>query len=154
MIVAKDIRSRVRELAQVIHQDYMGTRPVLVCTLKGACYFFAHLSDALQELRQGFDIEFVRASSYVGVSSTGTVTMMGELNLEALRDRHVLIIEDIVDTGATLAAIVPLLKKHGKPTTVEVCTLLDKRLDNPGIKKFSAKYCGFSIPDLFIIGYG
>jgi hypoxanthine phosphoribosyltransferase len=154
MINAKDIRSRVRELAQLINQDYVGKRPVLICTLKGACLFFVHLSDALQELRQGYDIEFVRASSYEGTSSTGVVKMMGELNLEALRDRHVLIIEDIVDTGATLAAIVPFLKHHGNPTTTEVCTLLDKRLDHPGSKKYSAKYCGFSIPNFFIVGYG
>lgn len=154
MIDAKAIRSRVRELAHEIHQDFVGKRPVLICALKGACPFFVHLSDAFQELRQGYDIEFVRASSYEGTSSTGTVTMTGELNLAALEGRHVLIVEDIVDTGTTLASIVPTLREHGKPASVEVCALLDKRLDDPCGKKFSAKYCGFSIPNFFIIGYG
>ena len=154
MIDANEIRSRVRELARLIHDDYSGKRPLLICTLKGACTFFVHLSDCLQELRQGYDIDFIRASSYEGTSSTGTVTVMGELNFANLENRHVLIIEDIVDTGTTLATIVPMMKDRGKPASAEVCTLLDKRLDDLAQKKYSAKYCGFSIPNFFIVGYG
>lgn len=150
-----DIRHRVRELAQILHHDYQDKRPVIICTLKGACTFFIHLTDCLQDLRQGYDIEFVRASSYSGVSTTGNVTLYSELlDLKAIQNRHVIIIEDIVDTGTTLSHVVPIIMEQGKPMSVEVCTLLDKRLDENDEKHFVAKYCGFSIPNLFIIGYG
>lgn len=142
----------MNHLAEIVHADYAGLRPVLLCTLKGACPFFTHLSDALQDLRQGYDMEFVRASSYDGTNSTGNV-IFGELKVETIRNRHVLIIEDIVDTGTTLSSLVPMLSEKASPASVEVCTLLDKRLDDSK-KKFTAKYCGFSIPDHFIIGYG
>jgi hypoxanthine phosphoribosyltransferase len=154
MIAAPDIRARVRELAHLLHADYAGQRPILVCTLKGACPFYMHLLEALQELRQGYDMEFVRASSYDGTASTGIVTLLGELPVATLTGRHVIMVEDIVDTGTTLATIVPLLKEKGKPASIQVCTLLDKRLDGADEKKFVASYCGFSIPNLFIIGYG
>jgi hypoxanthine phosphoribosyltransferase len=152
MLSAKEIRSRVAQLAELLHEDYVGKRPVLVCTLKGACPFFQHLSDALQDLRQGYDVEFVRVSSYDGTNSTGSVKVMGELQLDSLKGRHVVVFEDIVDTGTTLANIMPILEKDAQPASLQVCTLLDKRLSEP--KKFQAKYVGFSIPDHFIIGYG
>jgi hypoxanthine phosphoribosyltransferase len=130
----------------------------LICTLKGACSFFVHLTDALQDLRHGYDIEFVRVSSYEGIHSTGQVTMLhdNDVLVQSIRGRHVVIIEDIVDTGTTLATMVPLLQARGSPASLEVCTLLDKRLDGPQKhgKKFTAKYCGFSIPNHFIVGYG
>lgn len=151
MIDCSDIRQRVKDVAALIAEDYKGKRPVLLCTLKGACPFYMHLSDALQDLRQGYDMEFVRASSYHGTETTGTVTVTA-LKPEELNGRHVLIIEDILDTGTTLASLVPHLQNEGQPASVEVCTLLDKRLDEP--KKFTAKYVGFSIPNHFIIGYG
>lgn len=151
LLSSEEIRQRVKELAQLIHEDYKGRRPVLMCTLKGACPFFTHLSDALQDLRQGYDVEFLRASSYEGTNSTGDVQLVGELKVETIQYRHLLIIEDIVDTGTTLAELVPLIKARASPASLEVCTLLDKRLET---KKFSAHYCGFSIPNHFVIGYG
>lgn len=96
-------------------------------------------------------MEFVRVSSYDGTTSTGHVQLVGELRAETWHNRHVLVIEDILDTGTTLSSLVPLLKEKASPKSVEVCTLLDKRIDH---KKFCAKYCGFSIPNHFIIGYG
>jgi hypoxanthine phosphoribosyltransferase len=150
VLEADEIRARVRALAAAVHEDYRGCRPVLLCTLKGACPFYTHLSDALQDLRQGYDMEFIRASSYDGTSSTGNV-VFGECKVESIQNRHLIIIEDIVDTGTTLASMVPMIQQMATPASVEVCTLLDKRLD-PSKKKFSAKYCGFSIPDHFIIG--
>jgi hypoxanthine phosphoribosyltransferase len=158
MIAAADIRARVRELAHLLHADYAGgqhQRPIMICTLKGACPFYMHLLEALQELRQGYDMEFVRASSYDGTASTGIVTLLlGDLPVARLTGRHVIMVEDIVDTGTTLATIVPLLKEKGQPASIHVCTLLDKRLDDADEKKFVASYCGFSIPNRFIIGYG
>jgi len=153
LISSVEIKSRVRALAALVHRDYKGKRPVLVCTLKGACPFFSLLVEELQELRQGFDLEFVRASSYRGTSSTGVVSMLlGELNLESLKNRSVLIVEDIVDTGQTLSSLVPVIKEKGQAERAEVITLVDKRLDSP--KKYAAKWVGFSIPDAFIVGFG
>jgi hypoxanthine phosphoribosyltransferase len=152
-----EIRGRVQELAALLRHDYSTKpRPLLVCTLKGACSFFIHLTDALQDLRQGYDIEFVRVSSYDGIQSTGQVTVLhnNDILLKSIRGRHVIIVEDIVDTGTTLATMVPLLETQGSPASLEICTLLDKRLDDTHEKKFTAKYCGFSIPNHFIIGYG
>jgi hypoxanthine phosphoribosyltransferase len=151
-----DLRARVRELAELIHATYAGRRPILVCTLKGACTFFTHLMDALQELRQGFDVEFVRAKSYHGTMSSGTVQLLlgKDMVMEHLKGRHVLLIEDILDTGATLQMLVPAIQKEGEPASIEVVTLLDKRLADGVEKKYMAKYIGFSIPDFFIIGYG
>lgn len=126
---------------------------MLVCTLKGACPFFASLAEALQDLRQGFDLEFVRASSYEGTSSTGIVSMLGELKLESIQGRHVLVVEDIVDTGHTLASLMPLLEEKGQPSSAHVVSLTDKRLEH-GSKHYAAKYVGFSIPDAFIVGFG
>lgn len=138
----------------MLAKDYHGKRPILLCTLKGAHPFFSELCRSLQKLRQGYDLEFVRASSYQGTKSAGAVAVMGELHVESLRDRHVLIVEDIVDTGTTLSTLVPMLQENGKPASVEVCTLLDKRLADASHKNFQAKYCGFSIPNAFVIGYG
>jgi hypoxanthine phosphoribosyltransferase len=152
MIPSYDLQSRIRDIAIRLRADFQGKRPVLICTLKGACPFFGDLCRELSKLRQGYDIEFLRASSYDGTSTTGVVTMVGELKLDALKNRHVVVVEDIVDTGTTLAAMIPVLEEHGKPASIAVCSLLDKRLSET--KKYSAKYCGFSIPDYFIVGYG
>ena len=99
-------------------------------------------------------MEFLRASSYAGISTTGNVQVLGaELQKEDIENRHVILIEDIVDTGTTVANLLPKLEGFG-PKSVEVCTLLEKRLgvgEEPAAK---AKYSGFSIPNKFIIGYG
>jgi hypoxanthine phosphoribosyltransferase len=153
MISNATIHQRITKLASLIHHDYQNQRPVLICTLKGACVFFQHLCDALQYHQQGYDIEFVRASSYEGTATTGKVEIMSELKMDAIRSRHVILIEDIVDTGTTLATVIPFLQQHGQPSSIEVCTLLDKRHTTPK-KQFAAKYIGFSIPNLFIVGYG
>lgn len=153
MIDSKEIKARIKELAALIHDDYKGLRPILLCTLKGASPFYTHLSDALQDLRQGYDMEFVRASSYEGTESSGKVVLSG-LSYDTLKGRHVLLIEDILDTGTTLQYLVPELEKNAQPASVVVCTLLDKRLPEGKTKKYQAKYVGFSIPNHFIIGYG
>lgn len=152
MIDASQIRRRVGELARILHEDYKGQRPVLLCTLKGACPFFSHLTEALQELRQGYQTEFVRASSYEGTESSGIVSLSA-WKPQHLEGRHVVIVEDILDTGTTLAHMVPELMAQCQPKSVSVCTLLDKRLEGK-TKKYEAKYVGFSIPNHFIIGYG
>jgi hypoxanthine phosphoribosyltransferase len=154
MITSAEIREVVKDLAKQILNDCGGKRPLMICLLKGACQFYGNLLDEMKELKLGYDIEFVRASSYAGMSTTGSVKMMGELNVDALKGRHVFIVEDIVDTGATLSTLLPMIKDLGHPSSAEVVSLLDKRLDDPTKKTYSAKYVGFSIPDHFIVGYG
>jgi len=157
LLSSERIRDRTRRLARVLRDDCQSrniNRPVLLCTLKGACPFYCHLAESLQQLRQGYDMEFLRVSSYDGTQSTGNVeiTKFGDtLKVEAIRGRHVLIVEDIVDTGTTLSKLVPHLEQIGTPKSIQVVTLLDKRLET---KKYQAKYVGFSVPDMFVVGYG
>jgi hypoxanthine phosphoribosyltransferase len=153
MIKHDAILARVRALAAFIHNDYKGRRPVLLCILKGACPFYQHLLDALMDLRQGFLTEFLRVSSYDGTSTTGEIKVGGVFNVEDLKGRDVILVEDIIDTGTTLSQLIPLLKEQCQSIkSIEICSLLSKRLPNPA--KVEAKYVGFSIPNHFIIGYG
>jgi hypoxanthine phosphoribosyltransferase len=114
--------------------------------------FYQHLLEALQELKHGFTTEFLRVSSYEGTSSTGNVKVGEGFKFDDLGRRHVILVEDIVDTGTTLAHVVPILQEKGRPKSLQVCTLLEKRLEKP--PRISAKYKGFSIPNHFIVGYG
>lgn len=152
MISRLEILSAVQAVAQKIHQDYAGIRPVFICVLKGANPFFQHVLEALQELKHGYRTEYLRASSYHGTSSTGAVTTSGGLVYEALENQHVILIEDIVDTGTTLSHLIPEIRGRVSVKSLEVCSLLEKRLDQP--PKVDAKYICFSIPNHFIIGYG
>jgi hypoxanthine phosphoribosyltransferase len=163
MISSGEIKEVVQQLAQHIADDCCcpqpngsttTIRPLMICLLKGACQFYCHLLDEMKLLKMGYDTEFVRASSYQGMSTTGSVKMMGELNIDALQGRKVYLVEDIVDTGTTLSTLLPMIQDLGKPTSAEVVSLLDKRLDDSTQKKFQAKFVGFSIPNHFIVGYG
>jgi len=111
-----------------------------------------HLSEALQELCQGYYTEFLRVSSYEGLESSGKLKVGGGLKYEDIEGKDVILVEDIVDTGNTLFNLLPILKSEAKPLSVECCTLLSKRLDHPA--KYDAKYVGFTIPNHFVIGYG
>ena len=124
----------------------------LDCPFVFLIQFYQHLLDALQECRQGFYTEFLRASSYEGTQSTGKVKIGGGIDLESLKGKHVILVEDIVDTGTTLSHLIPVLREKANPASVEVCSLLTKRISKP--QKCTAKYIGFSIPDHFIVGYG
>ena len=97
-------------------------------------------------------MEFLRVSSYDGMKSSGNVKVEGGIDWESLRHRHLILVEDIIDTGATLAHLIPVLDERANPASIEICTLLTKRIGKP--PKSTAKYTGFSIPNHFIIGYG
>lgn len=152
MISRPELLAAVTAVAKKIHEDYAGIRPVLVCVLKGANPFFQHLLEALQDLKHGYTTEYLRASSYHGTNSTGTVRMEGGLSYNALEGQHVILVEDIVDTGTTLSQIMPVIREKASVKSLEVCSLLVKRLKDP--PKVDAKYICFSIPNHFIIGYG
>lgn len=152
LIKREDIIDRAIAMAKVIQADYQGKRPVLLCVLKGANPFYQHLLDALSDLRQGFYTEFLRVSSYEGTETTGNVKIGGGVKYQQLEGKHVIVVEDMIDTGTTLFHLLPILKKEANPESIEVCTLLSKRLANPA--KYQAKYVGFSIPPQFVVGYG
>jgi hypoxanthine phosphoribosyltransferase len=110
------------------------------------------LLDSLQDLKQGYSTEFLRASSYKGTETSGKVELSGGLKIEDLQGKDVIIVEDIVDTGTTLSHMVPILQEQAQTKSIAVCTLLSKRLEKPAL--YHPKYIGFSIPNHFIVGYG
>lgn len=147
LITPAQIAGKVEELGAQISKDYAGLCPVLVCVLKGSFMFIADLTRAITVPHT---VEFLKASSY----GAGTATS-GHIRIHSypfdVRARHVLIIEDIVDTGLTLQYIIRRL--YGQhPESLRVCTLLDKpaarRADVP------IDYRGFTIPNVFVVGYG
>jgi hypoxanthine phosphoribosyltransferase len=125
---------------------------LLVQIISKKSQFFHYLLEDLQRLKHGYSMEFVRASSYDGTSTTGNVLVSGGLRMEDLNQRHVIVVEDIVDTGTTLSHLLPLLQEKAQPKSLAICTLLEKRLIEKA--KVKPKYTGFSIPDHFIVGFG
>ncbi len=148
LLSAEQIEGRVREMAVQISDDYEGKRPLLIGVLKGAVIF---LSDLVRHLSIPVEIDFIAVSSYgADTSSSGVVRILKDLE-HSIRGKDVLIVEDIVDTGLTLNYLIDNLSSR-QPRTLRVVTLLDK----PDRRKvhFEADYCGFVIPDRFVIGYG
>jgi hypoxanthine phosphoribosyltransferase len=147
-ITEDQIRKRLVELADELDRDYAGRTLDIVCILKGAAIF---VSDLIRLLKIPVILHFVKVSSYKdGTESSGTVHLHFS-SVSDLTDRHVLVVEDIVDTGITI----DYLTKHLTPTnpaTVKYCVLLNK----PERRKLNIRpdYVGFDIPDQFVIGYG
>jgi len=147
-ITRQQIAERVRQLGAQLTDEYRGKAPVFVCVLNGA-YIFA--ADLFREIAlPDAEIYFVRLKSYVGTSSTGKVKEVLGLNVD-IHDRHVVIVEDIVDTGQTATAILQMMKDNGA-ATAHMATLLYKTNDIHD--KHRPKYIGFSIPPKFVVGYG
>lgn len=148
LLSEEKIKARVKELAREISADYRGKKPLLVGVLKGAVVF---LSDLIREMDIPLEVDFMAVSSYgADTASSGIVRIQKDLD-HSIKDRDVLIVEDIVDTGLTLKYLYETLGSQ-KPRSLKVVTLLDK----PDRRKvdFKADYCGFEIPDRFVIGYG
>jgi len=153
MLRSTDIFKRVDELADLIAHDYHGKHPMIVCVLKGASIFYNSLLVSLSRHRQGYSMEFIRARSY-GMQDTtsGNVEISG-MDLTKVRDRHVLLVEDVVDTGTTMSQVIPVLNAAGC-ISLQVCTLLDKRILPQRRRLKRVQYTGFSIPDHFVVGHG
>ncbi|TGK27933.1 hypoxanthine phosphoribosyltransferase [Leptospira gomenensis] len=143
----EDISRKVKELAEEISKDYKKLNPVLVCVLKGGVYFF---TDLTKEIPFSVEIDFVQAKSYVGTVSTGKIDLLKDINTD-LSDRHVILVEDILDTGFTLQYLVRHIFTRN-PASLEIVTLLLKERKN--ILEFPVKYVGWRIPDEFVVGYG
>jgi hypoxanthine phosphoribosyltransferase len=148
LLTAKQIEERIKELAAEISKDYQGRKPLLIGVLKGAVIF---LSDLIRYIDVPLEIDFMAVSSYgADTDSSGVVRIQKDLE-KSIQGRDVLIVEDIVDTGLTLNYLRENLNSRG-PLSLKVVTLLDK----PDRRKvpFNPDYCGFTIPDQFVIGYG
>src|SRR5215204_2247265 len=148
LVPSDDIQEKVRELGERITQDYRGEKLLLVGILRGAVVF---LSDLMRHLQLPCEIDFMDISSYgTSTSSSGVVRILKDLE-EDITGRHVLVVEDIVDTGLTLSYLRRTLLQR-RPDSLEICALLTK----PSRRQveLDIKYLGFEVPDEFVIGYG
>ncbi len=148
LIDAEQLRTRVAELGSAITSDYSGRTPLLVGVLKGALVFVSDLARAI-DLPTEFD--FMAVSSYGNATKTsGVVRIVKDLDLD-LTDRHVILVEDIVDSGLTLSYLRRYLQAR-KPASLEVCALLVRSARD--LDSLDLKYVGFPMADEFVIGYG
>jgi hypoxanthine phosphoribosyltransferase len=148
LVQRDELAHRVKELGEEVSRDYAGRKLLLIGVLKGAVFF---LADLMRQLDVDCEVDFMAVSSYgSSTDSSGVVRILKDLD-SAIEDRHVLIVEDIVDSGLTLSYLFRMLRGR-KPASLEVCALLTKpdrrEVDMP------IRYVGFEIPNRFAIGYG
>lgn len=149
LISEAQIQLRIRELGYAISKDYEGKTPLLVSVLKGALYFMADLSRAISI---PITMDFMAITSY-GEEQTfsGAVRLIKDLD-EKITSRHVILVEDIIDTGLTAAYLLRTLKARD-PASLSICTLLDKSARRI-VDNLPIEYRGFDVPDMFVVGYG
>ena len=148
LISEEQIRDRIKELGAQITRDYAGLNPLLIGVLKGACFF---LSDLMRAIDTRLGIEFMAISSYGSSTRTsGEVRIMKDLDVP-IEGRHILVVEDIVDTGLTLSYLLANLESRGA-ASVKLAALLDKFERRQ--RTVNIDYLGFQIPDEFVVGYG
>jgi hypoxanthine phosphoribosyltransferase len=148
LITSERLQARIEELATEITTDYASTRPILVCVLKGAVLFVA---DLVRRLPFDLEIEFMAVSSYgKSTESSGVVRILKDLETD-IKGRHVLIVEDVIDSGLTIQYLTSSLKARG-PASLEIATLLSK--PSRRTAELECRYTGFEIPDVFVVGYG
>ncbi|CAB4688020.1 MAG: hypoxanthine phosphoribosyltransferase [Actinobacteria bacterium] len=148
LIDEERLQARIRELGAEISANYAGRELLLVGVLKGAVFFMA---DLMRQINVPCEIDFMAISSYgAGADSSGVVRILKDLDIN-IEDRHVLVVEDIIDSGLTLSYLVRNLESRG-PASVDVCALLTK----PERREIDVdvRYVGFEIPNKFVIGYG
>lgn len=152
LLTAEQIQKRVKELANQITLDYSSVdntirRPVFICTLKGAVYFFA---DITKNIKRPIMLDFAKLSSYKNGMVSGEMELHSDITTD-IEGRDVIIVEDIIDSGKTLAFFVDLLKKRN-PKSIKICAFLDKKERRE--VDIVADYVGFDIPCGFVVGYG
>ncbi len=146
-LTTEQIQNKVKELADEISRDYEGQEILVVGILKGA---FMFLSDIVKLIQVPMDLDFLVASSYIKTQSAGEMQIHADLR-EDIRGRHVLLIEDIVDTGITLNYLHKLLMERN-PASLKICTFLDKKSCRK--VEVDLDYIGYQIPDHYVVGYG
>ena len=149
LISKEQIKARVKELGKVLSEEYAGKDPVVVGVLKGVVVFYA---DMIRELTVPCQMDFMWISSYAGTDSTGHMQVKRDVSAD-IKGRHVLILEDIFDTGHSLDFTYHhLLSKE--PASLKICTLLDKPSRRDPKVTLQADYVGFTVPNAFVVGYG
>ena len=148
LYTAQQIRTRVMQLGDTLEIEYADKNPVFICILKGSLVFY---SDLIRACNFPLETQFLRASSYKDKTTTSGVVAISEQEELNINGRHVIIVEDIIDSGITLARIVDMLSEHN-PVSIEICTCFDKaecrKVD------LQADYVGFTCPSEFLVGYG
>jgi hypoxanthine phosphoribosyltransferase len=147
LITDARLATRVKSLARAIEKDFRGRELVVVSLLNGTVLFIA---DLVRHLNLPLRLDFIGVSSYGAGTESGDLVFTKELRLD-VRGRDVLLVDDILDTGKTLSRVIPKLQAL-KPRRIKTCVLLDK--PSRRVAKVQADYVGFTIPDLFVIGYG
>ncbi len=148
MISEEDVEVKICEIAEQITKDYEGKEVRLVCILKGSVFFTCELA---KKIDLPVTLDFMSVSSYGdGTESTGRVKIVKDLD-DSIEGKDVIVIEDIIDSGRTLSHLLEVLKVR-KPASVKLCTLLDK--PDRRVVDVKVDYCGFQIPDEFVVGYG
>jgi len=148
LLSEEEVDARIKAIGEQISRDYAGRQVHLVCVLKGGSFFMCELA---KRITVPVSIDFMSVSSYGGdTESSGVVRIVKDLD-EPLTDRHVIVIEDIVDSGRTLSYLLDMLRSRG-PLDVRLCTLLDK--PDRRVVDVKVDYTGFEIPDEFVVGYG
>lgn len=148
LITEDALQSRIAEMGKEIAADYADKAPLLVAVLKGA---FVFMGDLCRAVEVPLEVDFMAVSSYgASTKSSGVVRIVKDLDID-LADRHVIIVEDIVDSGLTLRYLRRTLQARG-PASLEVCALFSR--ENNDAEELDLRYIGFEIPDAFIVGYG
>ena len=148
LFTEEQIRKRVQELGQELGEKFRGKTPLMLCVLRGASFF---LTDLCRQMKCHVNIDFISASSYFsGTKSSGTVRLDKDSSID-MTDRHLILVEDIIDSGLTLQYLERLFESR-KPASITTVAFLDKDVKKPG--RNEVDYRGFVIPDEFGVGYG
>jgi hypoxanthine phosphoribosyltransferase len=148
LIPSEDIQRKVNQIGQMISRDYLGRSPLLVGVLKGVLFFMA---DLLRSITIPTEIDFIAVANYSAETrEQGVVRLVKDLEIP-IADRHVLFVEDVIDTGLTLNYILQSLRAR-QPASLEVCVLFNK--PDHRLIEIPLKYKGFDLPDRFVVGYG
>ncbi len=148
LIPQEELEARIREMAAQISKDYEGEKLHLVCILRGSIFFTCELA---KYITVPVTVDFMSVSSYGnGTESSGRIKIMKDLD-DPIKDKNVLVVEDIIDSGHTLSHLLSFLKVR-EPKSLKLCTLLDK--PDRRVVDVKVDYVGKEIPDLFVVGYG
>lgn len=148
LLSEEEVDKRIQEIGEQISKDYAGKQIHLICVLKGGSFFMCELA---KRITVPVSLDFMSVSSYgSGTQSSGIVKIVKDLD-EPLEGKHVLVVEDIVDSGRTLSYLMEMMKERGA-ADVKICTLLDK--PERRVVDVKVDYTGFNIPDEFVVGYG
>ncbi|MCM1104690.1 MAG: hypoxanthine phosphoribosyltransferase [bacterium] len=148
LLTEQQVDGRIQELGEQISKDYEGKQVHLICVLKGGSMFLCELA---KRITVPVSLDFMSVSSYgKNTTSSGFVKIVKDLD-DPIKDKHVIVVEDIVDSGRTLSYLVEMLGKR-EPASIRICTLLDK--PDRRVTDVKVDYTGFVIPDEFVVGYG